>query len=289
MKKNVAGQFVQADLVAKADGSAVTSGTTTVYVSGDGGAQAAGAGAVTHKGNGAWQYAPTQAETNYDHVAYTFVNTLAPNVTLNLYPSFPQTGDAFARVGANGAGLTALPWNAAWDAEVESEVDDALQAKGYTAARAALLSNLDAAISTRLSAAGYTVPPTAAAIRAEMDANSADLNTIIDALVVLTTRLTAARAALLDNLTNLDMKVSEVTGGGGGGGGATAAQVWDLASAIDGYTPREIMRGLAAVILGEDVSDEASQIEYRLNDASQVRLTATIANRKRTNTVLNLG
>lgn len=35
-----------------------------------------------------------------------------------------QTDD----IGAAGAGLTAVPWNAAWDAEVESEVTDALNA-----------------------------------------------------------------------------------------------------------------------------------------------------------------
>ncbi len=35
-----------------------------------------------------------------------------------------QTDD----IGANGAGLTAVPWNAAWDAEVQSEVADALNA-----------------------------------------------------------------------------------------------------------------------------------------------------------------
>lgn len=62
-----------------------------------------------------------------------------------------QTGDSFARlgapagasisadiaaieaqtddIGAAGAGLTAIPWNAAWDAEVQSEVDDALVAR----------------------------------------------------------------------------------------------------------------------------------------------------------------
>ena len=66
-----------------------------------------------------------------------------------------QTGDSFARIGAPagasiaadlvaieaqtddigaaGAGLTAIPWNAAWDAEVESEVDDALGAGTGTA------------------------------------------------------------------------------------------------------------------------------------------------------------
>lgn len=62
----------------------------------------------------------------------------------------PQTGDSFARlgapagasiaadiaaieaqtddIGAAGAGLTAVPWNAAWDAEVQSEVQDAIEA-----------------------------------------------------------------------------------------------------------------------------------------------------------------
>lgn len=31
-----------------------------------------------------------------------------------------------ADIGSNGAGLTALPWNSAWDAEIQSEVTDAL-------------------------------------------------------------------------------------------------------------------------------------------------------------------
>lgn len=39
-----------------------------------------------------------------------------------------QTGDNFALIGTAGAGLTNLPWNASWDAQVESEVTDALNA-----------------------------------------------------------------------------------------------------------------------------------------------------------------
>jgi len=37
-----------------------------------------------------------------------------------------DTQDLQTQVGVDGAGLTAVPWNAAWDAEVQSEVDDAL-------------------------------------------------------------------------------------------------------------------------------------------------------------------
>jgi hypothetical protein len=35
--------------------------------------------------------------------------------------------DIYDRIGAAGAGLTSIPWNASWDAEVESEVRDALE------------------------------------------------------------------------------------------------------------------------------------------------------------------
>lgn len=46
--------------------------------------------------------------------------------------AFANTTDSLEaqrdNTGTAGAGLTALPWNAAWDAEVESEVDDALNA-----------------------------------------------------------------------------------------------------------------------------------------------------------------
>lgn len=39
-----------------------------------------------------------------------------------------QTGDSYARIGSNGSGLTGVPWNSAWDAQVESEVTDGLTA-----------------------------------------------------------------------------------------------------------------------------------------------------------------
>jgi hypothetical protein len=39
-----------------------------------------------------------------------------------------QTGDSYARIGAAGASLSAVPYNAAWDAEIQSEVTDALNA-----------------------------------------------------------------------------------------------------------------------------------------------------------------
>ena len=125
MKKNVASQVVCAQLVATADGSAVTTGTTTVYVLGDGGTQGSGSGIVTHEGNGCWSYAPTQAETNYDHIAFTFTNSSAVSVTINVYTTYPQTGDNYARLGAPAgasvsADIAALPTAAENRAEMDS-------------------------------------------------------------------------------------------------------------------------------------------------------------------------
>ena len=153
MKKNTSGQVIGAQCITAADGSAFT-GSVTCYVTIDGGTQAVGtvgSGAATHEGNGFQTYAPSQAETNGDHIGYTFIGTGAVPSTVQVYTSFPQTGDTYtlangatgfaaidtvvdailvdtAVIGAAGAGLTAIPWNASWDAEVQSECTDALNA-----------------------------------------------------------------------------------------------------------------------------------------------------------------
>lgn len=98
MKKNVSGQKIGAQMVSATDGSAFT-GSVTVSVTGDAGTQATGSvgsGACTHEGNGYHTYAPAQAETNYDLVAFTFTGTGAVPATVQVFTSFPQTGDAFA-------------------------------------------------------------------------------------------------------------------------------------------------------------------------------------------------
>lgn len=85
MIKNVAGQSISAVLVSKSDGSPITSGTVTVYVTLAGGTQTAGAGTVEHEGNGQWTYFPTQAETNADSIAFLFTHTSAVPQSLQVY------------------------------------------------------------------------------------------------------------------------------------------------------------------------------------------------------------
>lgn len=66
-----------------------------------------------------------------------------------------QTDD----IGAAGAGLTAIPWNAGWDAEVQSEVDDALKALGLDHLVSAAVAGADVAdnsIIAKMVASGAT-------------------------------------------------------------------------------------------------------------------------------------
>ena len=108
MRKNVASQVTGAQMVSATDGSAFT-GTATVVVTIDGGTQSASGGTgPTHEGNGFHSYVPTQAETNGDHIAFTYTGTGAVPVTVQVYTTFPQTGDNFARLGApSGASVSA--------------------------------------------------------------------------------------------------------------------------------------------------------------------------------------
>lgn len=79
-----------------------------------------------------------------------WANVGGPTTTVNLSGTTIKTAtDVEADtsvIGTAGAGLTAVPWNAAWDAEVQSEVNDGLVAFG--AATAAALSTLQSSVNT---------------------------------------------------------------------------------------------------------------------------------------------
>lgn len=150
MKKNVAGQVIGVQMISASDGSAFTS-TVTLNITKDGGTQASSGGTgPTHEGNGFFTYVPTQAETNADHIGFTFTGSGAIPKTVQVYTSFPQTGDAYAEatsgvyglsaikgyvddIGVAGAGLTAVPWNAAWASDVTASVWNQARS-GYTTA-----------------------------------------------------------------------------------------------------------------------------------------------------------
>lgn len=109
MRKNVASQVVAFSAISATDGSAVTSGTPTVYYTIDGGTQGTGTATPVHEGNGQWSWVPTQSETNGNHIAYTFVLAGCIIQTLNVYTVSFDPHDTVR------LGITALP-NAAADA-----------------------------------------------------------------------------------------------------------------------------------------------------------------------------
>lgn len=101
-----------------------------------------------------------------------------------------------AEIGAAGAGLAAIPWNAAWDAEVQSEVTDALNAYDpptnaeLTArtlasadyATAAALATVDANVDDILVDTGTTIPGLLATIAGYIDTEVAAVKAVTDKL-----------------------------------------------------------------------------------------------------------
>ena len=92
-----------------------------------------------------------------------------------LIGNVPQTGDSYARLGA--------PAGASVSADVAAiEAQIGVAGAGLTNLGDTRMANLDAAISTRLSAAGYTAPLDAAGVRTAVGLATANLDTQIAAL-----------------------------------------------------------------------------------------------------------
>lgn len=172
-----------------------------------------------------------------------------------------QTGDAFARlgapagasiaadlvaieaqtddIGAAGAGLTAVPWNAAWDAEVQSEVADAL----------------DAAV---------PVSPTADSINQRIKAID-DLTQVGGSGDLVEIRIDANAAAAVGVLINLDtndiqtrLPAALVSGRMDSSIGAIAAGV-DLTATMKASVNTEMDAALDTAIPGVPTADSVNQ------------------------------
>lgn len=201
MKKNIASQTVGAQMVSASDGSAFT-GTVSCFVTGDAGTQGAGGGSVVHEGNGYHSYAPTQAETNYDHIAFTFTGTGAVPATVQVYTTFPQTGDNYARLGAPaGASVSAdVAAVKAQTAAIETDTQDI-----QTRLPAALVSGrMDSSVGAM---AANTLTASALATDAVTEiqsglataANLTTVDTVVDAIKAKTDSLTFTVAGQIDS------------------------------------------------------------------------------------------
>jgi len=134
-----------------------------------------GASVLLSNGTGAGQVTLTSGRVNADvtHIAAAAVSTSTAQLGVNVvnaagtaWGSGAITSGAFAAGAINnaamsidGSELTAIPWNAAWDAEVQSEASDALNAIGlqYMVSSAVAGANVaDNSIMARLVSASAT-------------------------------------------------------------------------------------------------------------------------------------
>lgn len=156
-----------------------------------------------------------ELEVNTAADVYTRIGAPAgASVSADIAAIEAQTDD----IGAAGAGLTAIPWNAAWDAEVQSEVADALavydpptnaemEARTLAAAAYATAANqatIAGYIDTEVAAVLAAVDTEVAAILAdtnELQTDLADggrLDLLIDGIKAKTDSLTFTAAGHVD-------------------------------------------------------------------------------------------
>lgn len=156
---------------------------------------------VTHLGGGAQSAADLKdfADDGYDPSTNKVQGVVLVDTLTTYTGNTPQTGDSFARIGAAGAGLSAVPWNAAWDAEVQSEVADALDAaipgsptansineriqtmdNAYTATRAGYLDNLNGHVPQTGDSFARLGAPAGASHAADLAAVKAETAAILD-------------------------------------------------------------------------------------------------------------
>lgn len=201
MKRNQSGQTTGVQLTSL-DGGDVTTGTTTVYITGDDGTQAigtVGSGVCTHKGHGYWTYKPSQAESDFEHIAFTYVNSLAMTATVQVYTAYPQTGDAYGLIGANGSGLTSLAAQSTADA-IKAKTDN-LPADPAS----------NTQVNTRMATFSYTAPDNTSitAIKAKTDQLTFTTANVVDCNAPsASTVASSVRTNLTTELGRIDVAIS---------------------------------------------------------------------------------
>jgi hypothetical protein len=92
IKKNTSRIFTFV-LVERLDGSAITTGTVTPYVTLDGGTQAAATNSAVHEGNGQWSLTLTAAELNADDIGLLITHATAVPVHFDIHTETEVAAD----------------------------------------------------------------------------------------------------------------------------------------------------------------------------------------------------
>lgn len=186
-----------------------------------------------------------------------------------------------AEIGADGAGLSAIPWNASWDAEVESEVTDALVAihldhllavdydpaakPGVATALFNEIIESDAGVA-RFTANALEQAPGGGGGGDATEANQTAI------LAALTTIDGIVDAILVDTGTTLPAAIAAIDAGSGSGAYAITVTVTDGTDPLEGATVR-LIEGVNNFVATTDASGNAS---FSL-DAATYAVTVTKA------------
>jgi len=215
--------------------------------------------------------------------------TLLSRITGNITP---QTGDAYARIGANGAGLTALGDTriANLDAAISTRSTYAgADTSGTTTlltrltnTRAGLLDNMDAAVSTRMATFSYTTPPTAAAIATAILTTTDSSNFAVDGSPgkVLATQLGGAFTTQSSSVLK-DTSLANVPSGSG-------VTLEELQTELTTrYVTTANMRAIAAVSFGDwsENSDHTATTFKDVNNSATTVITSVNTATSRTVTL----
>jgi hypothetical protein len=208
--------------------------------------------------------AANNLELDYDGTGYAKTNSTVGTVT-TLTGHTAQTGDSYARLGAPagasvsadiaaieaqtddigvaGAGLTAIPWNASWDAEVQSEVDDALVARG-----------LDHLVNA--SVTGTDITDNSIIARMVSSSATADWDSFVNT--------TDSLQAIRDKQTDIETDTQDLQTQVGTAGAGLTAVPWN--ASWDAEVESEVNDGLVAVgldhlvsasVTGTDITDNS--------------------------------
>jgi hypothetical protein len=193
-------------------------------------------------------------------------------------------------IGVAGAGLTAIPWNAAWDAEVQSEATDALNAydpptntemvAAFTQIKGATWATTDTLEAIRdrgdaawITATGFSTLD-AAGVRAAVGLASANLDTQIGTLA--TSAALATVDTVVDSILLLAGTNGVVVAAGSKAGYSLAAAGLDQVVIEAGMNARQAMAITSAGIAGVLSGAATTTVVIKGAGVATTRITATV-------------
>ena len=184
-------------------------------------------------------------QANVTHVAETAQTAGDLKASLNTIDDFidAEVAAIVTALGTAGAGLTAVPWNAAWDAEVQSEVADALAVYDPP-------TNTEMEART-IAAATYATAAALDAVDNFLDTEIGAIKAVTDALPdagALTSLATAAAVDTIDNFLDTEVAaIKAVTDALPNAGALTSLATQASVNTIDDFLDTELAALIATV------------------------------------------